>query len=195
MGITIDRLCKRYAEKIIFDDFSLTLSDGAYCLYGPSGSGKTTLIRLLCGLESVDSGTISGVNDQKISAVFQEDRLIESLSAEKNVLLTAKNGFTRTDARALLKRLGISEPQKRTAEFSGGMKRCCAIARALAADYELLLLDEPLTGLDEAARRSVLQVIFEENHFRTVICATHFRDFEEYFSAETIHIPTIQAAD
>lgn len=195
MAITIDRLCKGYASKIVFDNLSLELVDGcAYCLYGASGSGKTTLLRLLAGLEASDSGTILGASDKKISAVFQEDRLIENLSAEKNVLLTAKSGFTRADVRALLKRLGIEDAKKRVAEFSGGMKRRCAVARALAADYELLLLDEPLTGLDKAAESDVLRVIFEENNGRTVICATHSHTFERYFSAEAIHIPVIQTA-
>lgn len=131
----------------------------------------------------------------KISAVFQEDRLFERLSAEKNVLLTAKAGFTRADATALLKRLDIVDTKKRVGEFSGGMKRRCAIARALAADYDLLILDEPMAGLDEAARRTAMQVIFEENRGRTLICATHFPEFADYFSAQSVEIPLIAGAD
>ena len=74
------------------------------------------------------------------------------------------------------------------------MKRRCAVARALAAEYDILLLDEPLAGLDEAARNTVMQVISEENKGRTLICATHFREFAAFFTAETIEIPLIQSA-
>ena len=193
MSISLNRIIKKYGKKTVLDGFGCTFSDGqAYCLFGPSGSGKTTLLRLIAGLETCDSGQISGAEGKKISAVFQEDRLFENLSAEKNVMLTAKAGFSRADAQALLDCLGITDTKKPAGEFSGGMKRRCAVARALAAEYDILLLDEPLAGLDEAARSTVMQVIAEENHGRTLICATHFKELANFFSAETVEIPLIQ---
>ena len=195
MDITLNHISKRYGDKIVFNDFGCGFSAGkAYCLFGPSGSGKTTLLRMLSGIESCDSGEIHGMKGKKISAVFQEDRLFENLSAEKNVMITAKAGFSRTDAHSLLNRLGITDIKKPVGEFSGGMKRRCAVARALAAEYDILLLDEPLAGLDKSARQAVMQVISEENRGRTLICATHFREFAAFFSAETIDISVIQSA-
>ena len=195
LDITLNHVSKTYGKKIVFDNFGCKFSAGkAYCLFGPSGSGKTTLLRMLAGSESCDSGEITGMEGKKISAVFQEDRLFENLGAEKNVMLTSKAGFSRADAQELLNRLGITDTKKAVSEFSGGMKRRCAVARALAAEYDILLLDEPLAGLDETARQTVMQVIFEENKGRTLICATHFREFAAFFSAETIDIPLIQSA-
>ena len=194
MDISLTRISKKYGNKIVFDGFACDFSHGkAYCLFGPSGSGKTTLLRLLAGLEKCDSGEITGLEGKKISAVFQEDRLIENISAEKNIMLTAAAGFTRADAQTLLARLGITDAKKTVSGFSGGMKRRCAVARALAADYDMLLLDEPLAGLDEAARRMVMQVISEENKGRLLICATHFPEFAAFFSADAIEIPLIQS--
>ena len=194
LDITLTHISKKYGDKIVFDDFGCVFSAGrVYCLFGPSGSGKTTLLRMLSALESCDSGEISGMEGKKISAVFQEDRLFENLSAEKNVMLTSKAGFSRADAQELLNRLGITDTKKAVSEFSGGMKRRCAVARALAAEYDVLLLDEPLAGLDEAARQTVMQVISEENSGRALICATHFPEFAAFFSAETIDIPLIQS--
>lgn len=196
MNIVLDRICKSYGVLPVFSAFSHEFTAGrAHCISGPSGSGKTTLLRLVAGLEKPDSGKITGAESKKISAVFQEDRLFENLSAEKNVLLTAKPGFSRRDAAALLHRLGIADEKKRVAEFSGGMKRRCAIARALAADYDILILDEPLAGLDEGSRRAVLTVIGEENAGRTLLCATHLPDFEAFFSAERLEIPFTESAD
>jgi len=195
MAVSLNHISKSYGSKVLFDNFSDVFSDGrAYCLFGPSGSGKTTLLRLLAGLEACDSGEIRGLEGKKISAVFQEDRLFENLSAEKNVMLTARNGFSKSGAVQLLERLGITDIKKPVSAFSGGMKRRCAIARALAAEYDILLLDEPLTGLDEAARNTVMQVISEEIRGRMLVCATHSADFAAFFSAEIIEIPLIQSA-
>lgn len=195
MGIILNHICKAYAGHLVFSGLSHEFAENrVHCICGPSGSGKTTLLRLIAGLESCDSGKVSGTEGKKISAVFQEDRLFENLSAEKNVLLTARAGFSKAGAAELLRRLGIDDTKKPVSEFSGGMKRRCAIARAIATEYDILLLDEPLSGLDEATRRRVLQVISEENAGRTLLCATHLNDFEDFFSAERLEIPLTESA-
>ena len=175
MELRLDNICKSYGETQVLHGFSHSFPAGkASCILGASGCGKTTLLRLIAGLDRPDSGAISGIADKKISAVFQEDRLFENLSAEKNILLTARKGFGRADAQQLLAELGLSENTHiPVREFSGGMKRRVAIARALAADYELLLLDEPFTGLDEDTRRQAIQTILRRTEGRTVICVTH----------------------
>lgn len=174
MPIRLEHICRSFGEKQVLRDLSHDFPEGkTTCILGPSGCGKTTLLNILSGLIIPDSGTISGLKDKKISAVFQEDRLFENLSAEKNVLLTARRGFARSDAQALLNELGIDESARPVRSFSGGMKRRTAIARALAAEYDLLLLDEPMSGLDGETRVLALDAIRRHAQGRTVICVTH----------------------
>lgn len=175
MDLQFTHIYKSYGDHCVLRDFSHCFAEGKIsCITGASGCGKTTLLRLASGLEAPDEGVISGFEHKKISAVFQENRLLENLSAEKNILLTARRGFNRQDARKLLAELHLEDcAKKRVCEFSGGMKRRTALARALAADYSLLLLDEPLSGLDAAARALVLSVILRHAANRTVLCATH----------------------
>ncbi|MFR9233008.1 MAG: ATP-binding cassette domain-containing protein [Eisenbergiella massiliensis] len=79
--IQITGLCKSYRDKKVLDNLSLTIKAGSIpALMAPSGAGKTTLLRILMGLETPDSGTILGLTNQRISAVFQEDRLCDNLS-------------------------------------------------------------------------------------------------------------------
>lgn len=173
MDIVLSNICKAFGGKQVLTSFSHRFPAGeTSCILGPSGCGKTTLLRLICGLLDADSGEITG-SDVKFSMVFQENRLFENLSAEKNVLLTAKKGFSREDARNLLRELGIEDTSGKTTDFSGGMKRRVAVARALAADYNVLLLDEALTGLDGENRLRALEVIKKMTACKTVICVTH----------------------
>ena len=174
MDVRIENLYKSFGETAVFAGFSHTFPDGSRaCILGASGCGKTTLLRLIAGLEAPDSGTIHGAEGKKISAVFQEDRLFMELSAERNVLLTARVGFSRADARALLGELGIDSQSVPVRSFSGGMRRRVAIARALAANYDLLLLDEPCAGLDGDTRALALEVIRARSEGRTVLCVSH----------------------
>lgn len=175
VDVELVNVCKSYGSKAVLRGLSHRFPEGKIsCVLGPSGCGKTTLLRLISGLERPDGGEIRGAAGKKISAVFQDDRLFENLSAEKNLMLTARPGFTRGDARALLTDLGLAgEANERVKGLSGGMRRRVAVARALAADYDLLLLDEPLTGLDGASRRLVLDRIRAGAAGRTAVWVTH----------------------
>lgn len=175
MDVIFDHVSKAFGEKQVFSDFCFRFPEGmTSCILGPSGCGKTTLLRLIAGLETPDSGEITGAAGKKNSAVFQENRLFENLSVEKNLMLTARRDFTRADAHALLRELGLdADARSMLKTLSGGMQRRVAVARALAADYELLLLDEPLTGLDGNTRSRVLEVIRRRSSGRTVIWVTH----------------------
>ena len=190
MDIILDHISKAYGEKQVLRALSHSFPQGQIsCILGASGCGKTTLLRLIAGLEAPDSGAITGLEGKKISAVFQEDRLIENLSAEKNVLLTARRGFTRQDARSLLDALCLTDSAgKAVRNLSGGMKRRTAVARALAADYDLLLLDEPLSGLDSDTRASVMDVIARSVQGRTVIWVTHDPDVARRLGAVILRL-------
>ena len=194
MDIVLSNICKSFGENRVLDRLNWRFPGGQIsCVQGPSGCGKTTLLRLIAGLEAPDSGEIRGADGKKISAVFQENRLLENLTAEKNILLTARPGFTRTDARKLLNELGLSDTaQRRTCELSGGMQRRVAVARALAADYELLLLDEPLTGLDDDARLRVLRRIQADLKGRTAVWITHDPDAAALLNAPVLRLDLLK---
>ena len=172
--IRMHDVCKQYDGKTVLDHLNLHLEQGQhYALMGASGSGKTTLLNLLMGLEKPDSGQIVLPKGLRISAVFQENRLIEGMTAVANIRLVAPESAQ--NARKLLLELGIEEdslPQPVSA-YSGGMKRRVAIARALLADYDLLLLDEPYKGLDEDTRRQVIRCVQERTAGKTVLMVTH----------------------
>ena len=194
MDVILHEVCKSFGKNRVLDRLNWRFPGGQIsCVQGPSGCGKTTLLRLIAGLEAPDSGEIRGADGKKISAVFQENRLLENLTAEKNILLTARPGFTRTDARKLLNELGLSDTaQRRTCELSGGMQRRVAVARALAADYELLLLDEPLTGLDDDARLRVLRRIQADLNGRTAIWITHDPDAAALLNAPVLRLDLLK---
>lgn len=172
--IVIEHLSKKYGEKKVLEDLNLVLEAGkTYAMAGPSGCGKTTFLRILMGLEKADSGTITGVPG-KISAVFQENRLSESFSALDNVMLVMNSENKKETAAELLHALGLTDNlTKPVKTFSGGMKRRVALARALAADYDLLILDEPFTGLDAQNRELAIKVIEEYTKNKTVLLVSH----------------------
>ncbi len=188
MDIRVENLCKSYGNNQVLDQFSCVFKEKkTTCIMGKSGVGKTTLLSILLGMEKADSGTIDGLQGKKISAVFQENRLFENLDAVTNIRITT--GKTKEEIIPLLKKMDLPEAdEKPVREYSGGMKRRAAIARALLADYDLLLMDEPLKGLDEATKNKVAEVIKRKTFDKTVIFVTHEKSECEFFGAECIHI-------
>ena len=130
---------KSYGDKKVLSSLTLHIKERATTvLSGPSGIGKTTLFRLILGLEKADCGTIR--TEGRVSALFQEDRLIENLSIMNNLLLVSDD---KARMKELLKESGLEgEEKNRVATLSGGMKRRVALVRALLTDYDTLLLDE-----------------------------------------------------
>jgi NitT/TauT family transport system ATP-binding protein len=174
MDIKIDNLSKSYGDKNVLSDFSAVIEEGTCTvLMGPSGCGKTTLLRILMGLEQADGGKISGI-PERIAAVFQENRLCEEFSAVTNVAMVLDRKIPEETIRQHLSRIGLSDSQDQpVSELSGGMKRRVAIVRALLADAELLLLDEPFKGLDEATKREVMDYFMEQSAGKTSLVVTH----------------------
>ncbi|MBO4324362.1 MAG: ATP-binding cassette domain-containing protein [Lachnospiraceae bacterium] len=165
---------KYYDGRTVLSDISLKLMPGTVTiLSGPSGIGKTTLLRILLGLTEPDKGSVSRADGTVTSAVFQENRLFEQLSASKNVRIVP-NGPDRIEAQELLARAGITETEgKPVSAFSGGMKRRVAWCRALAVPSQLLLLDEPFTGLDEAKKDAMIRLLRERKNDNAIVIVTH----------------------
>ena len=172
-AILITNLSKSYGETVVFRNFSARLPLGeTTVITGVSGGGKTTLLRLILGLETPDGGEIAGVPARR-AAVFQEDRLCPQLTALENVLLAAGRKKER-EARDILARLGLGESLAvPAAELSGGMRRRVAILRALLAEWAVLLLDEPVKGLDEETKACVLAFVRRAVEGRTAVLVTH----------------------
>lgn len=171
MEIRVEGLCKSYGGRSVLTGLSAVFPVGITCVSAPSGAGKTTLLRLLLGLERPDGGTITGA-DCRWAAVFQEDRLLDHLPAAAN-LRFALGELPRTAA-GTLERLGLSlEDPRPVREWSGGMKRRLALARALLVPSEALALDEPFTGLDEENRARCLALIREAGERKPAVLATH----------------------
>ena len=183
--ICLTDISKSFGENRVLTGFSGVFPAGKItCVTGPSGRGKTTLLRLIAGLETPDSGRITGVDGQKIGMVFQEDRLIGSLRASDNVRLVMAKAVTEAHLRQCFAALGLEESFDKPANaLSGGMARRTALLRALLSDADLLLLDEPFKGLDEDTRQRVIAFTREELRGRTCILVTHAAEEAELLGA------------
>lgn len=173
--IRIRNLSKKYGENVIFKDRSFDLEERkTTAIMGKSGLGKTTLLRILMGLEKYDAGSIEGMENKKISAVFQEDRLCENLPAVTNVAIVCEKNVTLQEIRKELENIGLSgSTEKPVKELSGGMKRRVAIIRSIMADSDIVIFDEPFKGLDVETRKTVIEYLKEKLKDRTVIMVTH----------------------
>jgi len=197
-GISLEHVRKSYdGKEIAVEDLSLELKPGSFvCLLGSSGCGKTTTLRMIAGLERVDAGSIRvgdrdfdtpaknlfvRPEDRNLGMVFQSYALWPHMTVEENVSFGLKMRKTDqkkreklvTDSLAQLK---MEQYRKRyPAELSGGQQQRVALARMLAVEPEILLLDEPLSNLDAALRlemRSELKRLHARLH-NTIVFVTH----------------------
>lgn len=174
MELCVKNLCKAYHGRAVLQNISFTAGAGVTCVMAPSGAGKTTLLRILLGLERADSGSITGAEDCRWAAVFQEDRLLEHLDAMGNLRFILGGALDAAKAQALLEELGLGDAGgKSVRAFSGGMKRRLALARALLAPSDALVLDEPFTGLDEESRARAIGCIRRAAMGKPVLLVTH----------------------
>lgn len=172
--LEILNLTKCFGEKTLFEALDLTVT-GPAILWAPSGWGKTTLLRILMGLEVPTSGTVTGVG--KVGAVFQEDRLCPQLNAIQNVELVLPEGKTkyREQIHNDFLQIGLDEAALSlpARKLSGGQKRRAALLRALWAESDTLLLDEPFTGMDPDTMKKAAALLKERCGEKVVLLATH----------------------
>ena len=167
---------KSFEGKTVLKNCSISIKDGeTVALMGASGCGKSTAGKLLLGLLLPDAGEVK--RPKRMGAVFQEDRLCKEFDAETNIAMVTGN---RREAREALAEVGLYDVEgKPVAALSGGMKRRVAILRALLSDGEVLVLDEPFTGLDAANRQMVKAYVKEKLQGRSALLITHNEDEAE----------------
>ncbi len=186
MNIEMKDITFGYDTTRICENINWTLPErGTVCLWGPSGCGKTTLLRLLAGLEKPQSGKIVPTG-YRVSMVFQEDRLLPWLTVRQNAALACSDA-AKVDE--LLNAVGLADyADSMPDEISGGQQRRVALVRALTADSDLLLLDEPFTGLDEDTKSLILPLIRKTAEKKPVVLVTHIIDEAELLGAAMLRL-------
>jgi sulfate/thiosulfate transport system ATP-binding protein len=175
MGVVLEKISKKFGDFVALDNIDLTIETGELvALLGPSGSGKTTLLRIIAGLEARDSGEVFvdgqrtsgvGVRDRMVGFVFQHYALFRHMTVFENVAfgLRVKGRAARANEAQISRRvkelLGLvkleSLADRYPAQLSGGQRQRVALARTLAVDPKILLLDEPFGALDAKVRHEL----------------------------------------
>ena len=182
-AIVLDGVSKRFGVNgpLVLDSVSAQIADGEFvCLLGASGCGKSTLLNLIAGLDQPSAGSVS-VTSGRAAVMFQESALFPWLSARRNVELAlglrgVPRAQRRSDAMELLDLVNLADAaDRRPHELSGGMRQRVALARSLAQDRPVLLMDEPFAALD-AITRDLLHAELEQvwrATGRTIVFVTH----------------------
>lgn len=183
--VTLDNVNFARGTKPVLTDFNLSVAKGErICLFGPSGCGKTTALRLIAGLETQNSGNITVNGD--ISYVFQEHRLCPAVTVLQNILMVTKD---ENKAFETLEALGIADcAHKKPAKMSGGQRQRAAIARALCANADILLLDEPFSAIDLENVHKVSKEILKLYGDKTVIMVSHDMTHAELMGAKIVNM-------
>ncbi len=192
-----NHLVKRYGENTVVDDVSFSIASGE-CLgvIGPNGAGKTTTLRMCLGLAQPDAGSVQAFGlsmpkdalaiKARLGVVSQFDTLDPDFTCAENLMVFGRYfGMKKADIQEripqLLEFAALShKANAKPAELSGGMKRRLSLARALINDPDVLLLDEPTTGLDPQARHLMwerLQQLLQQG--KSILLTTHFMDEAE----------------
>ena len=184
MKIELNNISKSYNGRNVIDDFSFTFeARKPVVIEGESGIGKTTLIRIITGLEKADAGKVvfEGAQETcRFAPVFQETRLIAGLDAVANVKLACPGLSEDRITAELTKLIAQDEIHKKISELSGGTSRRVEIVRAVLAPSDVIIMDEPLTGLDEENARRAVAYIKENMEGRILITSSHSDLFEVF---------------
>jgi len=195
-AIRLDHVTKRFGDRAVLDDVSLDVQAGtAFCLLGRSGTGKSVTLRHIVGLVSPDAGTvlvdgqdITGLRPRDLSDVrkrmgflFQNAALFDSMTVGENVAFPLRRHTGMSDAeiaarvREKLADVGLErEVAKMPSDLSGGMRKRVGLARAMALNPSILLVDEPGAGLDPITTREIDELLLERKAAgATLVVVTH----------------------
>jgi len=190
-SLRLEQVTRFYGNDLVVDSLTLDIPQGQFfALLGPSGCGKTTILRLIAGLEAVNSGNIfldkknithTPIYERKINTVFQNYALFPHLSVFENIAYPLRvrgfsNDMITEKVSQMLKTVYLAgHEQKFISQISGGQQQRVALARALVAEPEVLLLDEPLAALDQRLKEQMLLELIDlqEKLGTTFVYITH----------------------
>lgn len=196
-AVLLDRVSKSFDENRVLDDVSFEVGNGqAFCILGRSGTGKSVTLKHIIGLVQPDRGrvVIEGIDISRLSSteltgvrrrmgfVFQNGALFDSISVGENVAFVLRRhtrmsiGDARRVAREKLARVGLEDDfDKMPAALSGGMRKRAGLARAMALDPPILLVDEPSAGLDPITTNEIDDLLLDlkRSEGTTLVVVTH----------------------
>jgi len=178
---SVKNIVKSYGPLKVLDNINIDfIENKTTCILGPSGCGKTTLLNIIAGIIEKDSGEVLGIQNEDISFVFQEDRLIEWKNIKDNMAFVLKNKMNKSEMESTIDRflnlVNLKEYKYYyPRNLSGGMRQRISILRAFAYPSKMLIMDEPFKSLDINNKKIVMEFFRElktlEN--RTCIIVTH----------------------
>ncbi|BCP62511.1 ABC transporter ATP-binding protein [Streptococcus parasuis] len=179
--LSTQELSKQYGKQKAVHQVSLTLNKGEICgIVGENGAGKTTLLRMLSGVISQTSGTITSSKDCRIGALIESPALQPNLSAIDNLRYMALQLNLKQADEKILETLAIVgledvDPKKKSKDFSLGMRQRLAIALAILDDPDFLILDEPINGLDPVGIKEMRSIILNlrNQYGMTILISSH----------------------
>lgn len=179
--IQTENLCKQYKDTIALNQVSLQIPKGAiYGLIGNNGAGKTTFMRILSKLQNQTSGTVVQAQNLKVGALIEAPALYPTFSARGNLLFQLRitgcpKKKEKKKAKELLSLVHLKDSRKLVMNYSLGMKQRLALAMALTNNPDLLILDEPLNGLDPEGIQQIRSLILELNqkYGVTILISSH----------------------
>jgi NitT/TauT family transport system ATP-binding protein len=194
MSLEINSLYKDFNEISLFRDFSIDFQEGTItCILGPSGCGKTTLLNIIGNIIMPDRGSLTGFDEKIMSYIFQDHRLLPWKTVKGNIEFVLSKDLPAEEREKLINHFirlveleGFADyyPSK----LSGGMRQRVSIARAFASPSDIILMDEPLKGLDIKLKLNLIQTFSRiwEADKRTVIFVTHDVDESLLLSNEIV---------
>lgn len=181
MSLEIKNLCKKFDNLILFSDFNISFQEGTITsILGPSGCGKTTLLNIIGDIIRPDSGHLSGFKEKTVSYIFQDPRLLPWKTVKENIGFVLRRDIPEEERKKITEQLIRLMELEDFAGFypgklSGGMRQRVSIARAFAYPSDIILMDEPLKGLDIKLKLNLIRIFSRmwQSDKRTVIFVTH----------------------
>ncbi len=188
MALKVVNISKSYGDLKVLDGVSFEVKDGEIlCIVGESGCGKTTLLKIIAGIEKADDGNIS-LKNGRIGFVFQDVRLLPWKTVLGNVEFVLESvGMDKSRAVKVVKLVGLEGFEDYyPKQLSGGMQQRVGIARAIAIDPDILLMDEPFANLDALTKERMQSELLKIIQDKTVIFVTHDIDEAVYLADRVV---------
>ena len=190
MALTVEGLKKSYGNLKVLDGVTFSVEEGEFvCLIGESGCGKTTILKIIAGLERPDEGRVDFKGVNRMGFVFQDDRLLPWKTVYGNIQFALKAmGIEDGEVvRRIIDFVGLKGFENYyPKQLSGGMRQRVGIARALAVNPDLLLMDEPFASLDARTRERMQEELLRIVGGKTVVFVTHSIDEAVYLADKIV---------